>query len=159
MQSLGYNSSYLPASPPVSDSDDGFTLPISYLYASIITLPEVELRSMIMKLADSSPRFQRAIMKELSQIQTITDAEPPTVSTTPSTKQGKKRRLKSHRNPKNLTLSTGSVRVVSQTHQLDYVYHPGTTFLISPFFPILSTRQMNRTTRGGSLRVHIGISN
>lgn len=142
MQSWEYDSPspYPSALPPISDSDDEYTLSMSCLYTSISILPQAELRNIILRLAGSSPRFQRAIIKELSHVQTCADAELPAVSTA---KQGRKRRPKSRRNPKNLSLSAEFSRDISQIHhQLECVYHPGAIFRISRFF-LFSERTAN----------------
>jgi hypothetical protein len=126
-------SPYFSALPAISDSDDEYTLSMSCLHTSISILPEAELRNMLLRLAGSNPRIQRAIIKELSHVQTCADAELPAVSTAPSARHGRKRRLKSRRNPKNLSLSAEFSREISQIHhQLECVYHPGAILRLSP---------------------------
>jgi len=145
LHTMEYGSPYLSALPAISDSDDEYTLSMSCLYTSISILPEAELRNMILRLAGSNPRIQQAIIRELSHVQTCADAELPAVSTAPSARQGRKRRPKSRRNPKNLSLSAKFSREISQIHhQLDCVYHPGAIFRFSRlFFSFLSARRMN----------------
>jgi hypothetical protein len=77
----------------------------------------------MLKLANRDPRFQRAIMKELSRIET--DPAPTTPTTPTPTKQRKWHR-KSRQNMKSLTIATNPLCALSQGHhEIDYMYHPG----------------------------------
>ena len=141
LHTMEYGSPYFSALPAISDSDDEYTLSMSCLHTSISILPEAELRNMILRLAGSNPRIQQAIIRELSHVQTCADAELPAVSTAPSARQGRKRRLKSRRNPKNLSLSAKFSREISQIHhQLDCVYHPGEMLAVFPALFLFSER-------------------
>jgi hypothetical protein len=101
--------------------------------ASIATIPESKLRSIMVKLADTNPRFQRAIMKELTYAQPLGDS-PPTTPTT--AKQRKARRSKPRRNCKGLSVSTQNAHANGHKHgyrssleiQNEPVYHPGPSF-------------------------------
>ncbi|KAF8150911.1 hypothetical protein B0H34DRAFT_801820 [Crassisporium funariophilum] len=123
-----------PPSSPSADSDGEYSPPPSNmgLRTSIATVPESRLRAIMVKLADSNPRFQRAIMKELAYAQPFGDS-PPTTPT--ATRQRKSRRSKTRRNCKNLSVSTvtpvpmfqrkRSVVALQPLYQDDCVYHPG----------------------------------
>jgi hypothetical protein len=152
------SSPYPATSPSSSDSeyDRDSTHTSTYLRSSIGILPEEKLRHLMLKLANRDPRFHRAIMKELSRIET--DPAPTTPTTPTPTKQRKWHR-KSRQNMKSLTIATNPLCALSQGHhEIDYMYHPG------PFCPssllLESERSLffSRSSRGRSLRVHISAS-
>ncbi|KAF8969100.1 hypothetical protein BDZ97DRAFT_1915466 [Flammula alnicola] len=122
-----------PPSSPSTDSSDVESVAHSLntgLRSSIAALPESKLRSIIVKLADSNPRFQHAIMKELAYTHAIGDS-PPTTPT--MSKQRKPRRRKTRRNCKNLSVaatqdSFEQKRRASPSYvppQEAFAYHPG----------------------------------
>lgn len=128
-------SPYPPSSPSTdSDSDDDEKHNHLGVRASIAAIPETVLRSIMVKLANSNPRFQRAILKELTSAQPFVDSSPTTPT---STKQRKARRSKPRRNCKGLSVSTHDAHAhghrrnseVDDSQALPYqnegAYHPG----------------------------------
>lgn len=127
-------SPYPPSSPSTDSEDDERPDRLSTgVRASIAAIPESKLRSIMVKLADSNPRFQRAIMKELTYAHPFGDS-PPTTPT--NAKQRKAHRNKSRRNCKGLSVSTQDAPVrgyrralelaeLEVPYQNELVYHPG----------------------------------
>jgi hypothetical protein len=127
-------SPYPPSSPSIDSQDDERPDHLSTgVRASIAAIPESKLRSIVVKLADSNPRFQRAIMRELEYAQPFRDS-PPTTPT--NAKARKARRNKSRRNCKGLSVSTQDASVrghrralelaeLEVPYQNELVYHPG----------------------------------
>jgi len=121
------SSPYPPSSPSIADSDDdASTTSTAGLRTSIATLSEAKLRAILIKLADSNPRFQRAIAKEVAYAQTFDESSP----TTPTNHKMRK----SHRpRPRPSRKDTSAApcsrkRKVIPTHvacEAEYVYHPG----------------------------------
>jgi len=130
-RSLDSPSPYPPSSPSSDSEDDERPDHLSVgVRASIAAIPESKLRSIMMKLADSNPRFQRAIMKELTYVQSFVDSPP----TTPTNAKQRKAR----RNYKGLSVSTRDVSIRGHKRGLDvaelevpcqneFVYHPGSS--------------------------------
>ena len=120
-----YDSSpYPPSSPSSSDFEyDRESHCTAYLRSSIAILPEEKLRDVMLKLANSDRRFQRAMMKEVSRL----EVDPsPTTPTTPTPAKQRKWHRKLRQNVKDLTISTDSLRALSQMHhEIEYMYHPG----------------------------------
>ncbi|KAJ3514662.1 hypothetical protein NLJ89_g2250 [Agrocybe chaxingu] len=118
-------SPYPPSSPSVT-SDDEDIEPLSGLRSSIAALSETKLRAILLKLADSNPRFQRAITKEVAYAQPLVDS-PPTTPT--NAKHHRKRRSKTRNHCKNLSgASTPSRKLTLAPAHLDeaeFAYHPG----------------------------------
>lgn len=127
-------SPYPPSSPSTDSETDERPAHLSTsVRASIAAIPESKLRSIMVKLADSNPRFQRAIMRELTYAQPFGDS-PPTTPT--NAKPRKARRNKSRRNCKGLSVSIQDAPVrghrralelaeLEAPYQNELVYHPG----------------------------------
>ncbi|KAF8813392.1 hypothetical protein BYT27DRAFT_7084474 [Phlegmacium glaucopus] len=103
------------------------------LRASVAAVPDSKLRAIMVKLAESSPQFHRAIVKELGYAQ-VTRESPPTTPTTPKTPKSEKRRSRPRRQHKTLTISTQTPNHNHKRHistateasfLSDCVYHPG----------------------------------
>jgi len=77
----------------------------------------------MLKLANNDRRFQRAMMKEVTRLEVD---HSPTTPTTPTPAKQRKWHRKLRQNVKNLTISTDSLRALSQmNHEIEYMYHPG----------------------------------
>ncbi|KAF8199732.1 hypothetical protein BJ912DRAFT_663547 [Pholiota molesta] len=122
-----------PPSSPSTDSSDAEDLPRiskTSLRYSIAELPESKLRSILFKLAGSSPRFEHAIRKELALAQSSGDSPPMTPTTS---KPRKASRKQSHQEFGDVEVATpehlaqqGRTGSPSLTRiQEDFVYHPG----------------------------------
>ncbi|PPQ88474.1 hypothetical protein CVT25_011920 [Psilocybe cyanescens] len=123
-------SPYPPSSPSLGDSDDDLLLAQSSratFRSSLASVPESTLRSIVVKLADSNPRFQRAIIKELAYINPDSPPTTPTIARTAH-------RGKNRRNCKNLSVAMASPltyrsRSISMSSESprspdDSMYHP-----------------------------------
>lgn len=128
----GFDSSY-PSSPPSTDSEVEYSSP--GLHASIAAVPDSTLRAIMIKLAESSPHFHRAIMKELGSAQASGES-PLTTPTTPKIRKPERRRSKRRSHHKTLTVSTqtpihnhqrhiSNVTVTERLYQSGCVYHSG----------------------------------
>lgn len=113
-----------PSSSPSTDSEVEYSSP--GMRASIAAVPDSTLRAIMIKLAESSPQFHRAIMKELAQ----TSGESPlTTPTTPKIRKPERRRSK--RRHKALTISTQTPihnnkrHATERLYQSNCVYHSG----------------------------------
>jgi len=126
----GFDSSYQLSSP--SDSEVEYSSP--GLHASIAAVPDSTLRTIMIKLAESSPQFYRAVMKELAYAQASGDS-PLTTPTTPKIRKPERRRSKLRSHHKTLTISTQTPirnhqrHISNATERLSYqsgcVYHSG----------------------------------
>jgi len=114
-------SPYPPSSPTSSDFEEP-THATTYLRSSIALLPAAKLRGLLLQLSNRDARFQRAIMKELSCMET--DASP-TTPTTPTLAKQRKWHRKARPNVKNLSISTKSLCALSRLHDDECMYHPG----------------------------------
>ena len=122
----GYDSSY-PRSSPSTDSEVEYSSP--GLRASIATVPDSTLRTIMIKLAESSPQFHRAILKELAK---ASGESPLTTPTTPKIRKPERRRRNRH---KTLSVSTQTPdrnrqrrhvsNATERLYQSGCVYHSG----------------------------------
>ena len=124
----GFDSPYQRSSPSTDSEVEYFGL-----RASIAAVSDSTLRTIMIKLAESSPHFHRAIMKELGCAQVIGES-PPTTPTTPKFRKPERRRSKPRGHHKNLTISTQTPTHNHQRHissateclyQSGCVYHSG----------------------------------
>ncbi|CAA7266804.1 unnamed protein product [Cyclocybe aegerita] len=123
-------SPYPPSSPSVtSDDEDMEPLSKASLRSSIMALSETKLRAILLKLADSNPRFQRAITKEVAYAQPLLDS-PPTTPTNAT--HHRKRRSKTRNHCKSLSgASTPSqskrkpTLALAHLDEAAFAYHPG----------------------------------
>ncbi|KDR78785.1 hypothetical protein GALMADRAFT_1268985 [Galerina marginata CBS 339.88] len=124
-------SPYPPSSPSAdSDMEDcHFLASNATLRTSIASIPESRLRSIVIKLADSNPRFHRAIVKELAFASTDS---PPTTPTNPKPYKSRRNRTRRNRNCKGLSVSTQvpylykrKVASSQSLAQTECIYHPG----------------------------------
>ncbi|KAF9479985.1 hypothetical protein BDN70DRAFT_920858 [Pholiota conissans] len=110
-------SSPYPPSSPSTDSSDAEDLPRNSktsLRSSIAELSETRLRSILLKLAGSNPRFERAIRKEIALTHTSGDS-PPLTPTSP-----KPRRVQRHKHRR----SCREIQIATQEEPM--LQHPGT---------------------------------
>lgn len=126
-----FDSSY--PSSASSDSDVAYSSP--GLRTSIAAVPDSTLRTIMIKLAESSPQFHRTIMKELAQ---VSGESPLTSPTTPKIRKHLRRRSKPRVHHKPLTVSTQTPIRNLQRHignateplyHSGYVYHSGQSSL------------------------------
>jgi len=141
-------SPYPPSSPSVEDSDFEDALwsqspTTNSLRAFIARIPESQLRSIIVKLADNNSHFERAITKELADGPALPSSD--VLNTSPSTPTGRKprtfRRSKTRRSRKELSVNVSMfseswpqkdmqsavMRARTRTGREGvYSYHPGT---------------------------------
>jgi len=122
--------------PPSSPSADEYSS--LALRASLATVPDSKLRAIMVKLAESSPQFHRAIMKELGYAQARGES-PPTTPTTPTPANPKTRRSEWYRSKPRPQHKTPTVSTQTPIHnhkrhistateasfRSDCVYHPG----------------------------------
>ena len=111
--------------PPSSPSTDSEVKCSSLaLHASIAAVPDSQLRTIMVKLAESSPHFHRIIMKELGYAQAGGES-PLTTPTTPKTRRSEKRRSKAHRHHKILNHKRHTSTATETSFQSECTYHPG----------------------------------
>lgn len=121
----GLDLSY-PRSSPSTDSDVEYSSP--GLRASIAAVHDSTLRAIMIKLAESSPQFHRAIMKELAQ---VSGESPLTTPTTPKGRTPERRRSKLRSHHKTLTVSTQTPIRNHQRHisnAMEHLYQSGCVY-------------------------------
>jgi len=117
-----------PSSSPTTDSEVECSSP--GLRASVAAVRGSKLRAILIKLAESSPQFHRAVMKELACAEDSEESSP----TSPKIRGPQRRRSKSGSHRKTLTISaTTPIRnhkrqistATERSYQSECVYHPG----------------------------------
>jgi hypothetical protein len=115
--------------PPTTDSDSDCASEHSNLglRTSIAAVPEAKLRAILLKLADSNPRFHRAIIKEVAAALPFNDSPP----TTPTMAKHRRPRRKSRRESKTHGMSHKAAQhderriTVKEGEREVSGYHPG----------------------------------
>ncbi|EDR08358.1 uncharacterized protein LACBIDRAFT_296896 [Laccaria bicolor S238N-H82] len=115
--------------PPTTDSDSDCASEPSNLglRTSIAAVPEAKLRAILLKLADSNPRFHRAIIKEVAAVLPFNDSPP----TTPTMARHRRPRRKSRRESKTHGMSHKAAHhderriTVKEEEREVSGYHPG----------------------------------